>query len=142
MSTYEQNQLIDDVQKNLRSALITYTKGDMASYSHFMYELSGTVSNQWYHEYTRNVAMTEVYTDTPPYYLDALTALQVFSHGYYQVARVAAQRSIDADVNYILPRQIHGYASVMLGDWQQAIVDMQRLRDKDTDYEQLYTFLA
>ncbi len=54
-----------------------------------MLQLSGTVFDQRHDEREKNVAITQSYEDVPESYLDGLTALQVFSHGYYQVARKA-----------------------------------------------------
>jgi hypothetical protein len=142
MTLYLGQQRISPEQVNVWSALVTYTRGDMDNYAYFMQQLSGTVYDQRHREYLANVTAANAYVDAPVYYLDALTALQVFSHGYYQVARLAAERIIQLDERYMLPRQVHGYASMMMGDWRQVVSQMEWLREHDGDNEQLYTFLA
>ena len=96
---------------------------------------------KWHQEYDANKVLVASIKDVPEYYLDGLTAWQVFSHGYYQVAQLAAQRIAKQDPFYILPHQLLGYGALFLGDWSLVINEMTWLKQYDEDNEQLYTFL-
>lgn len=139
---YEKKWLVGSAEVALWSSLITFVRWDLENYSYFMGALSWSAYNQMFEEYQKNVSITQSFSDVPETYLDGLTALQVFSHWWYQVSRVAANRIMQADEKYILPRQLYGYSSLLLWDWKEVLPAMNWLIEKDADNEQLYSFLA
>lgn len=94
-----------------------------------------------YDNFHKNKKIVASFQDAPPYYLDALIAKDIFQQGYRQVAKVAAQRLIKEDANYILPRQLLLYTSLFLGDYHDLHVTATWLLEHDDGHEQLYNFL-
>lgn len=128
-------------QVSLYSALITYARWDIDNFSFFMDQLKETDASSWYASFQRNKQLSDSYKDVPTTYLDALIAKQILHAWYYKVALVWARRVMRDDSDYILPRQVAWYASLFLGEWEDVIGYMEWLQKKDTDHEQLYTFL-
>lgn len=142
MLYYSETWFMTQADEHLYSSLITYVRGDMENYAYFMKQLEwSSLYVDRPKQYAENIWLAASFKDVPESYVDALTALHIFSQWYYQVSRKAALRSIDISPQYILPHQIAAYSSFFLGDWSQVHGYVEWLKKNDVDHYQLYTFL-
>lgn len=138
---YHDQGLLSKDQLNLYFALITFTRWDFNNYSFFMDQLSDGQFSWWKLSFKQIQEQYHAFPDAPSSYFDALIAMDIFKRWYVNVAYVNAQRLFNLDTNYILPRQIIAYASIILGKWSTAEEHLTFLITKDPQNQDLYLFL-
>ena len=125
----------------LYSSLITLVRWDMENYVYYIEQLEDSIYGNRYTQHLQDVAIVETFPDVSWLYLEMLTALHVFHEWWYQVAKVIAERWIKQNDEYILPRQIHAYSSLLLKDVADARSSLEWLMLYDEQHAELYSFL-
>jgi hypothetical protein len=80
-------------------------------------------------------------TDMPSYYFDALTAVELFNQGYFQIAKVLALSAMAQDKQYMLPYQLLAYANFLTSSRDAAREYLTTLSSLDTAHQEKYHFL-
>lgn len=137
---YTQAGLLTQQDQNKFYGLIAFAKWDIDNYGFFVENLSGEYLNRKIgYERARDAVFQ--FEDPPAYYLDGLLALEMFTRGYYTLARLAAQRILDEDPNYVLTHQLLAYTNLYTHKPARAIPHLERLQQADEQNEELYRFL-
>jgi tetratricopeptide (TPR) repeat protein len=136
---YDQKLLTPD-QFAMYDALITFTRGDHNNYSYFMDQIKDGKYLDWKTSFAKLKQQFLSFPDAPTSYLDALVAMDIFKRGYIGVAITTAKRLYAADPSYLLPRQILAYGAMFLGRWDEALLHLDFLIEKDPENKQIYLF--
>jgi len=81
------------------------------------------------------------FVDPPSYYIDGMIGLELFSQGRYKLAVLAGDRVLKQDEIYILGHQLIAYGSFYLSDRRRAYEALERLKQLDSQHQDIYLFL-
>jgi hypothetical protein len=121
VNNYATAKLISDEEANWHKGVIALLQRD---YDRF-FQLSSSFQSTPYKAFASKVSSLKTQianqSDMPDYYFDALTAVELFNQGYFQVAKVLALSVVAQDKSYILPYQVLAYANFLTNSRDAAV---------------------